>query len=270
MDDFGNRTLPHPRTESPSVIRALSQFVLTTLLLFLPLLLVSAQPPGETPDESGFTTLFNGNDLSGWKHAGNWKVEEGVITRSGKGGSLVYQTMPIPDDFDLRFEWKVAAGSNSGLYYRPGQYEYQILDNSKHPDGKNPRTSAASLYFGVSPSHDATKPVGEWNSGRVVCKGTVIQHWLNGKKVIGFDYTDPAYAEDVERLKQRGGDVTARGARLSLQDHGDPVWYRNIRLKKLGPNDTLDRSKVTPQKLTEEQAKAEQEKLDRILRNRQK
>ncbi len=131
--------------------------------------------------------------------------------RTGKGGSLVYPLKPIPDDFELRFEWKVAPGSNSGVYYRPTQYEFQILDNQKHADGKNPRTSAASLYFCMPPSHDATRPVGQWNTARVVCKGTVIQHWLNGEKVIDFDYTDPKYAEQVKLLKLRGGDLTARG-----------------------------------------------------------
>ena len=128
---------------------------------------------------AGFELLFNGENLDGWKHSGNWKVENGVVTRGGKGGSLTFTAKKVPDDFELRFDWKVAEGSNSGVYYRPGQYEYQILDNDVHPDGKNPRTSAASLYFCMQPSEDATKPVGEWNEGRVVCKGSVIEHWLN-------------------------------------------------------------------------------------------
>ena len=93
--------------------------------------------------------LFNGKDFSGWEHKGNWVIEDGVITRQGKGGSLVYKVKPLPDDFELRFQWKVAKGSNSGLYYRPTQYEYQILDNAVHKDGLNPRTSAASLSFSI-------------------------------------------------------------------------------------------------------------------------
>ncbi|MBY0231679.1 MAG: DUF1080 domain-containing protein, partial [Gemmataceae bacterium] len=156
-----------------------------------------------------FESLLS-DDLKGWKHAGNWKMEDGVLTRSGKGGGLTYDAKKVPDDFELRFSWKVGAGSNSGVYYRPGQYEYQILDNKKHGDGKNPRTSAASLYFCMPPSKDATKPVGEWNEGRIVCKGTVIQHWLNGEKVIDFDYADKKWAWEVELLKRRGGDVKAR------------------------------------------------------------
>ena len=73
------------------------------------------------------------------------------------GGSLTYSKRRLPDNFELRCQWKVNKGSNSGVYYRPGQYEYQILDNKVHRDGHNPRTSAASLYFCMAPSHDATK-----------------------------------------------------------------------------------------------------------------
>ncbi|MCS6849538.1 MAG: DUF1080 domain-containing protein, partial [Gemmataceae bacterium] len=150
---------------------------------------------------AGFELLFNGKDLDGWEHAGNWQVSDGAIAWVRKGGNLVYKRKKIPDDFELRFEWKVAPGSNSGVYYRPTQYEYQILDNQKHADGKNPRTSAASLYFCMAPSRDVTRPVGEWNQGRIVCQGTVIQHWLNGVKVVDLDYADPKWAKEVALLQ---------------------------------------------------------------------
>lgn len=217
-----------------------------------------------------FTVLFNGVDLEGWNHKGNWKVEDGVITREGKGGSLVYDAMNIPDDFELQFEWKVAEGSNSGVYYRPGQYEFQILDNAKHADGKNPRTSAASLYFCMQPSRDATRPVGEWNQAKVICQGSVIQHWLNGEKVIDFDYENPEWAFNVDMLLKRGGDVKARGAKLSLQDHGDPVWYRNIKLRPLSEDEVLDRTPVIPAKIAEEVLEAERTKLEGIVARREK
>lgn len=218
----------------------------------------------------GFELLFNGENLEGWKHSGNWVVEDGVITRTGKGGSLVYTAKKIPDDFELQFDWKVGVKSNSGVYYRPTQYEYQILDNSTHNDGKNPRTSAASLYFCMQPCEDVTNPVGQWNQGRIVCKGTVIQHWLNGKKVVGFDYTDPKWKFNVEMLAKRGGNLKARGANLSLQDHGDPVWFRNIRLKELAATDELDRSEVTPATIAEDVLEAEKKKLEAIIARRKK
>lgn len=219
--------------------------------------------------EDGFTVLFNGSDLEGWEHKGNWKVEDGVITRQGRGGSLVYMKRKVPDDFDLRFEWKVDPGSNSGVYYRPTQYEYQILDNAVHADGKNPRTSAASLYFCVQPSSDRTKPVGQWNSGRIVCKDSIVQHWLNGEKVIHLDYKDPRWAFNVEMLRQRGGNLEARGANLSLQDHGDPVWYRNLRIRELSSEDEIDMTKVTPEELTPQVLEAERKKLEGIIRRRE-
>lgn len=219
---------------------------------------------------AGFELLFNGSNLENWKHSGNWVVEEGVITRKGKGGSLVYTTKKIPNDFELRFEWKVAKGSNSGVYYRPGQYEYQILHNGVHADGKNPRTSAASLYFCMAPAKDATKPAGEWNTGRIVCKGTVIQHWLNGEKMIDFDYTNPKWKENVELLRLRGGNLPARGANLSLQDHGDPVWYRSIRMREIPADEKLVSENIDPAEIPADVLKAEEAKLKRILENRKK
>jgi hypothetical protein len=236
--------------------------------LLLVVLLTGAAPAAEGPNEVtqqekklGFELLFNGRDLTGWDHKGNWKVEDGAMTRTGRGGDITYKVKPVPDDFELRFEWKVARGSNSGVYYRPGQYEYQVLDNKVHPDGKNPRTSAASLYFCMAPSKDVTRPVGEWNQGRVVCQGTVIQHWLNGVKVIDFDYSDPKWAKEVELLRQRGADLASRGAHLHLQDHGDPVWYRGIKLRIVPRSEKLDRTPVTPAAIPAEALKKEQEIL---------
>jgi hypothetical protein len=251
----------------------MTKYLTTTALMFAAIAnssLAADNSNALTDKEStaGFEAIFNGSDLDGWKHSGNWKVEDGVISRGGKGGSLVYTTKKIPDDFELRFHWKVGKKSNSGIYYRPGQYEYQILDNSEHPDGKNPRTSAASLYFCMAPSHDATKPVGEWNTGRIICKGTIIQHWLNGKKVMHFDYSDSQWAFNVDMLEKRGADLKARGANLSFQDHGDPVWYRAIKLRKLTDDDTLDMKPVSPVKIADDVLEAERKKLEGIVNRR--
>jgi len=198
--------------------------------------------------EKGFQLLFDGEDLDGWKHSGNWKASDGAIERTGGGGDIVYDVKKIPDDFELRFQWKVAPGSNSGVYYRPGQYEYQILDNQRHPNGKVADTTAASLYYAFAPSHDATKEPGQWNTGRIVCQGTVIQHWLNGEKVVDIDYTNPELAQQVKKLRKRGAKLDSRGAKLKLQDHGDPVWYRGIKLRELDGNEELDTSPLKEKK----------------------
>ena len=218
----------------------------------------------------GFELLFNGSDFEGWKNPGGWVIENGTFAFKERGGGLIYRAKKIPDDFELRFQWKVAKGSNSGVSCRPGLYEYQILDNHGNGDGKNPRTSAASLYFCMAPSHDATKPVGQWNTSRIIYKGTVLQHWLNGEKVVDFDYKDPKWATNVELLRQRGGtDLDARGAYLSLQNHGHPIWYRGIKLHTLGKDGELDRAPVIPAELTTDQLEAEQRTLNWYLRKRQ-
>jgi len=224
----------------------------------------------ESPVGPTLQPIFNGENLDGWKHGGNWEVVDGEITRVGKGGSLVYTAAKVPDDFELTFEWKVAPGSNSGIYYRPGQMEYQILDNTKHADGKNPRTSAASLYFCMAPSKDVTEPAGQWNQGRVVCKGSVIQHWLNNIKVIDFDYSDPKWSFEVEMLEKRGGKPGARGANLSLQDHNDPVWYRSIQLRSIPADESIDHHTVTPAEIPADVLAAEKKKLDAIVNRREK
>ena len=256
-------------------MRLTTRIVAALVLVAITVNLAQAGNPNslsEKEKEAGFQLLFNGKDFEGWKQSGNWVIdqEQSAVSREKRGGSLVYQAAKIPDDFELRFQWRVGKGSNSGVYYRPGQYEYQILDNAVHVDGKNPRTSAASLYFGMAPSHDATRPVGEWNEGAVICKGTVIQHWLNGKKVVGFDYTDEKWKWNVDLIGARGGKLAARGAHLSLQDHGDPVWYRAIKLRKLGKDEKLDRTPVTPAKISEDVLKAEAKKLQGILDRRKK
>jgi Domain of Unknown Function (DUF1080) len=248
------------------------QFFAMTILLGAGIASLHGEAPtlDEAEKAAGFTSLFDGNTLDGWKNPGNWSVVDGVVTRSGQGGSLVYMESKVPDDFELRFEWKVAKGSNSGVYYRPGQYEYQVLDNAVHADGKNPRTSAASLYFCMQPSEDATRAVGEWNEGRIVCKGSVIQHWLNGKKVIDFDYADEKWKFNVEMLQARGGDLSSRGANLSLQDHGDPVWYRNVRMRAIASDDDIGHSEVTPATISDEVLKDEKDKLDQMVGRRKK
>lgn len=122
-------------------------------LLLIPLLFSTAATianEAAAPEaEAGFEVIFDGTGFEGWEQSGNWTLEEdGSMFRREKGGSIIFKKYPVPDDFELRFEWKVGDKSNSGIYYRPTQYEYQILANDGHPNGSNPRTSAASLYYG--------------------------------------------------------------------------------------------------------------------------
>lgn len=211
-------------------------------------------------------TLSDGKSFAGWEQSGNWVVQDdGAFYRQAKGGPLTYTAAVVPDDFELRFEWKVSAGCNSGVYYRPEQYEYQVLDNVGSPYGENPRQAAASLFFCMAPSKDATRPVGEWNEGRVMCKGTVIQHWLNGEKVIDFDYMDPKWAKEVELLRIRGADLSARGGKLWLQDHGQDVWFRALRLRVIPRTEELQRSNFVPMPVPPVALEKENDRVRKML-----
>lgn len=152
----------------------------------------------------------------------------------------------------MEFEWKVAEGSNSGVFYLAQETEgepiwksspeYQILDNERHPDarlGKDGNRMSASLYDLVPAVPQNSKPAGEWNKGGImVYKGTVI-HYQNGKPVVEYHlWTDDwknlvagsKFAE-YDAFVNAGGEN--REGYIGLQDHGDDVWYRNIRIKIL-------------------------------------
>ena len=172
----------------------------------------------------------------------------------------------MPDDFELRFEWKVSKGCNSGVYYRPAQYEYQILDNVHSPYGANPRQAAGSLFFCMAPSKDTTKPLGQWNTGRVKCKGTIIEHWVNGERVLSVDYTDPKWSTQVDLLNLRGADLDARGGNLWLQDHGQPVWFRSLQWREIPESEALIANPdFTPMPVTGEALKQENDRVKRML-----
>ena len=233
--------------------------------------LLSIALPAATSFAQDFTPLFNGKTFEGWEQGGNWVIEDGAFFRKEKGGPLTYTSAPVPDDFELRFEWKVSKGCNSGVYYRPRQVEYQILDNVHSPYGENPRQAAGSLFFCMAPTKDATRPFGEWNTGRVVCKGSVIQHWVNGENVIDFDYTDPKWAEMIELLDIRGGDLSARGGKLWLQDHGQDVWFRNLRWREIPAEEKLTPDpKFQPMAIPAAALEKEQARVKRMLEARDK
>lgn len=236
-----------------------------------PLLFAMAMPlfaGAVEPDEAalGFTPLFDGKSFEGWEQSGNWVIEDGAFYRKAKGGSLTYTASTVPDDFELRFEWKVSKGCNSGVYYRPGQVEYQILDNIGSHYGENARQAAASIFFCMAPKKDATRPVGEWNTARILCKDTVIEHWLNGERVLSFDYTDPKWSDYVELLAARGGDLTGRNGKLWLQDHGQDVWFRNLRWRVIPEEETVTPDPdFVPMPVTGEALEKEQARVKKML-----
>jgi hypothetical protein len=199
--------------------------------------------------EQGFTKLLQGDKEKTWvgynKEAGwpeGWELADGVLYRKSGGGDL--QTVEEFQDFDLRFGWKVSEGGNSGVMYRVSREkgpayetgpEYQVLDNAKHQDGKNPLTSSGSLYGLYAAGEDVVKPAGEWNTARIVVRGNHVRHFLNGKKVVDAEIGSDDWNKRLAASKFASWPKFAKNERgfIVLQDHGDEVWFRNLRIKKL-------------------------------------
>lgn len=214
--------------------------------------LFAAAPNSLTAQEksAGWKLLFDGKTLNGWRGykteeiGAAWKVQDGTLTlTAGKAGDLV--TKEEFADFELAFEWKISPGGNSGVIYRSGlgesaSYrtgpEYQVLDNIAAKDNKDGNHLAGSLYdIGTEAPRDLVKAVGEWNSSRIVVRGWKVEHWLNGKKVIALDLASPegkaAIAES--KFKDWPKFVSLAKGHIALQDHGDVVSYRSIKIREL-------------------------------------
>jgi len=197
----------------------------------------------------GADWLFDGKDLSAWQTgdgkavAAGWEVKDGTLHRGGKGGDIF--SKKEYGDFELDLEWRIAEGGNSGIKYRVAQFgrswlgpEYQVLDDDKHPDGKlrEGRRVTGALYdvFPVNGLKVVERP-GEWNHTRIVARGSKVQHWLNGYKVLDYDTTSEDWKREIglsKFAKNEGFGMNAKG-RIMLQDHNDEVWYRAITVREL-------------------------------------
>ncbi len=190
------------------------------------------------------------NDASAWRGyksdslPSGWQFDaaSGVLTRVSGGGDII--TRDQFTDFEFVVDWKVTPGANSGIFIRANEAtdriyenatEYQVLDNTTHPDGRNPLTSAGSNFALVAATPDVTKPVGEWNTTRIVARGAHVEHWLNGTKVVEYELWAPAWTEAVQGSKFRQWPTygLGRSGHIGLQDHGNVVSFRNIRIREI-------------------------------------
>ncbi len=174
-----------------------------------------------------------------------WVMEkDGVLHRTARSGDLY--TAKEYADFEFSWEWKIAEGGNSGVKYRITPYEkrgpigpeYQLLDDTKHADAKvGPQRQTASLYDFTPPDAALKKlnPPGQWNTSKIVARGTKFEHWLNGVKVLEMDTASEAWKAALAKSKFKGLATFAQNpkGRLMLQDHGDEVWFRNLSIKEL-------------------------------------
>ena len=205
----------------------------------------------EAEQKEGWTLLFDGRTTSGWRGfkqqtmPDGWKVLDGALTRVGKAGDIV--TIRQYASFDLKFDWRIAPKGNSGVFfhvtegpdlnavYRTGP-EYQLLDNDGHPDAKNgPDRFAGGNYALHPPVNAVTRPIGEWNQSRIVVRGPHVEHWLNGVKVVEYELWSDDWKARVAKSKfntmpRYGLEKTGH---IALQDHGDEVAFRNIKIKVL-------------------------------------
>jgi len=213
------------------------------ILFFMAIFMIASSVNAE------WTVLFDGekvNGLRGYKQAGlpdSWVIVDGTMkTIPGHGVDLISED--VYKNFELELEWKVAEGGNSGIFYfatEEGDYiwqsapEMQVLDDKKHSDGKNKLTSAGALYAMIAPPKSVVNPVGEFNKVRIKVKDNHVEHWLNGTKVVEYEYQSDDMWALVAKSKFKTMPLFAKASagHIGLQHHGEEVWYRNVRIRKL-------------------------------------
>jgi hypothetical protein len=207
----------------------------------------------------GWKLLFDGKTMNGWRGAymdslpkKGWEVREGmlIVNESGGGeasfgGDIV--TIDEYSNFELAADFKLTEGANSGIKYfviealpkTPGSakgLEYQILDDARHPDAKlgiNGNRTCASLYDLIPAKNTNAKPIGKWNHAKILVKAKHVEHWLNGKRVLEFERGGKEFLAHKAESKFR--DIPGFGeyerGRILLQDHGNQVFFRNIKIR---------------------------------------
>jgi hypothetical protein len=227
-------------------------------------LLLSATPTTEGPKpeknvKKGWKKLFDGKTKNGWHVYNNegtgesWKVMDGILffdvdteknPKVKKGGDLT--TDLEYENYHLSLEWKISEGGNSGIIFgvkEEPQYkksyntgmEMQVLDNEKAADAKNPRHRAGDLYDLIKCNRETAKPAMEWNHAEIIYVNKALTLKLNGETVVTTTVGDEQFNQLVagSKFKTWPGFAKYSKGKISLQDHGNPVWFKNIKIKQL-------------------------------------
>jgi hypothetical protein len=196
---------------------------------------------------AGWRLLFDGKTTSGWRGyrqrqmPAGWQVVDGALTRVADAGDIV--TVDEFGDFELTLEWRIPANGNTGIFFRVTEGdevmwheapEFQIIDNA-YKEPLKPGQLAGANYDLHPPSRDATKPIGSWNDARLLVRGAHVEHWLNGVKVVEYELWASDWQRRVHESKFRDfpGYGQARRGHIGLQDHGDRVAFRSVKIRDL-------------------------------------
>jgi len=237
-------------------------------MAFIATVLISAPVSGQKVNtltakekKAGWVLLFNGKDFTGWRQCNgtempkNWIIEddamkvftgEGRKPGQGANGDIVYGVKKFKN-FELSIDWKASKMGNSGIFYYirevPKQDIYyaapevQILDNVDATDNKKPSHLAGSLYDMIGADPKTVNPAGEWNNIDILVKDGKVTHTQNGVKVVEYELWTPAWDALVENSKFKNfpgfKEGIAREGYIGLQDHGYPIWFRNIKIREL-------------------------------------
>ena len=198
--------------------------------------------------QAGWQLLFDGESLDHWRGYRRtdlpeaWQAVDGALTLVGTGGDII--TREQFGRFELSLDWRVEEGGNSGILYLVTEEpeiiwhaapEMQVLDDAGHVDGQSPLTSAGSAYALYPAPRGVVRPTGEWNSTRLLVDGTRVEHWMNGQQLLEYELGSEDFQGRVAESKFAvyPSFAMARRGHIGLQDHGDPVWYRNIKIREL-------------------------------------
>jgi hypothetical protein len=212
--------------------------------------------PATTPEtnpvvaEADWQVLFDGTNLDQWRGfktdslPSGWRIQDSTLFFDIDGGRGDLITREQFQDFELALEWKISEAGNSGIFFHVSEDrdytwetgpEMQVLDDSAHFDGKDSTTSAGANYALHPPARRVVRPAGQWNEVRLVVDSTHVEHWLNGEKIVEYELWSDDWKARVaaSKFKDMPGYGLAPTGHIALQDHGNQVWYRNIRIRPL-------------------------------------